>query len=59
VLQVFHVGGQDDYLIHVAATSADELRSLILDRITNHPAVRGTQTHLVFEHLRGAGPLPG
>ena len=59
VLSVFHVGGEDDYLLHVAAGSADELRRLILDRVTSHPAVRGTQTHLVFEHVRGAGPLPG
>ena len=58
VLSVFHVGGEDDYLLHVAAGSADELRRLILDRVTSHPAVRGTQTHLVFEHVRGAGPLP-
>ncbi len=57
VLQVFHVAGQDDYLIHAAAASADAVRSLILHRITKHPAVRSTQTHLLFEHLRGQGPL--
>ena len=57
VLQVFHVAGADDYLIHVAAADADALRSLILDHITSHPAVRATQTQLVFEHLRGSGLL--
>lgn len=57
VLQVFHVAGQDDYLIHVAAADADSLRALILDHITSHPAVRATQTQLVFEHLRGSGLL--
>lgn len=57
VLQVFHVAGQDDYLIHVAAADADALRALILDHITSHPAVRATQTQLVFEHLRGSGLL--
>ena len=57
VSQVFHIAGQDDYLIHAAAASADAVRSLILGRITKHPAVRSTQTHLVFEHLRGVGPL--
>jgi DNA-binding Lrp family transcriptional regulator len=56
-LGVFHVAGQDDYLIHVAAADADALRALILDHITNHPAVRATQTHLIFEHLRGVGLL--
>jgi DNA-binding Lrp family transcriptional regulator len=57
VLQVFHLAGQDDYLLHVAVRDADALRSLILDRITSHPAVRATQTHLVFEHARGDGVL--
>jgi DNA-binding Lrp family transcriptional regulator len=57
VIQVFHVAGQDDYLIHVAAASADALRTFILDRITSHPAVRATHTQLVFEHLRGTGLL--
>lgn len=57
VLQVFHVAGEDDYLIHVAAADADALRALILDHVTSHPAVRATHTQLVFEHLRGAGPL--
>ncbi|MFN0283273.1 MAG: Lrp/AsnC family transcriptional regulator [Kineosporiaceae bacterium] len=56
-LHVFHVAGQDDYLIHVAAADADALRALILDRITSHPAVRATQTQLVFEHLHGVGLL--
>jgi DNA-binding Lrp family transcriptional regulator len=56
-LHVFHVAGQDDYLIHVAAADADALRALILDHITSHPAVRATQTHLVFEHLHGVGLL--
>jgi len=59
VLQVFHMAGQDDYLIHVAAESSDALRAVILDRITSHPAVRGTQTQLVFEHLPGEGLLTG
>jgi DNA-binding Lrp family transcriptional regulator len=57
VIQVFHVAGQDDYLIHVAAADADALRALILDHVTSHPAVRATQTQLVFEHLRGTGLL--
>jgi DNA-binding Lrp family transcriptional regulator len=57
VIQLFHVAGQDDYLIHVAAADADALRALILDHVTSHPAVRATQTQLVFEQLRGTGLL--
>lgn len=57
VISVFHVAGEDDYLVHVAVASAASLRDLILDHLTAHPAVRHTETHLVFEHLLGRGGL--
>jgi DNA-binding Lrp family transcriptional regulator len=56
-LSIFHVGGEDDYLIHVAVESAAALRDLVLEHITVHPAVRHTETQLVFEVIRGAGVL--
>jgi DNA-binding Lrp family transcriptional regulator len=54
VLSVFHVAGRNDYLLHVAAPSADALRSLVLDHLTTHPAVAHAETSLVFEHIPGA-----
>lgn len=57
VLTAFHVAGADDYLLHVAAASPEELRDLVLEHITVHPAVRQTQTHLAFEVIQGAGAL--
>ena len=56
-LAIFHVGGEDDYLIHVAVESAAALRDLVLEHVTVHPAVRHTETQLVFEVIRGAGVL--
>lgn len=59
VVQSFHVAGMDDYLLHVAVPSAEDLRDWILDNLTTHPAVAHSQTSLVFGHERGhAGPLP-
>jgi DNA-binding Lrp family transcriptional regulator len=58
VLQVFHVAGEDDYLIHVAADSPEGLRDLVLEHLNVHPVVRHTETHLVFERFLGRG-LPG
>jgi DNA-binding Lrp family transcriptional regulator len=55
VLQVFHVAGEDDYLIHVAADSAEGLRDLVLEHLNVHPVVRHTETHLVFERFPGRG----
>jgi DNA-binding Lrp family transcriptional regulator len=58
VLTAFHVAGEDDYLLHVAAASPEALRDLVLDHVTVHPAVRHAETHLVFEVIPGAGVLP-
>ncbi|MBQ3357955.1 MAG: Lrp/AsnC family transcriptional regulator [Microbacterium sp.] len=58
VLQVFHVAGVDDFLVHVAVEDATALRDIVLEHITVHPVVRGTETQLVFELRDGAGLLP-
>lgn len=58
VLQVFHVAGVDDFLVHVAVGDAMALRDLVLEHITVHPVVRGTETQLVFELRDGVGLFP-
>ena len=55
VLAFFHTGGADDYLLHVAAASAADLRDFVLSRLAAHPAVLHTETNLVFEHIPGRG----
>lgn len=57
-LTIFHVAGEDDYLVHVAVETAAALRDLVLEHITVHPAVRHTETQLVFEVIPGSGVLP-
>ncbi|KRE23482.1 Lrp/AsnC family transcriptional regulator [Agromyces sp. Soil535] len=55
VLAVYHMAGADDYLLHVAARDAEELRQFVLDHLTGHPAVAHTETNLIFEHVDGDG----
>ncbi|MDO9590917.1 MAG: Lrp/AsnC family transcriptional regulator [Microcella sp.] len=57
VLTTFHVAGADDYLLHVAVSSASALRELVLEHLTTHPHVRHVETQLVFEVLEGAGMI--
>lgn len=58
VVQSFHVAGDDDWLLHVAVGSAEDLRDFVLDHLTVHEAVVHTRTTLVFAHDRGhPGPL--
>lgn len=58
-LTIFHVAGEDDYLLHVAVESAEALRDLVLEHITVHAVVRHTETQLVFGVIPGRGVLPG
>ncbi|MFE7019140.1 Lrp/AsnC family transcriptional regulator [Microbacterium sp. NPDC057650] len=58
VLQVFHIAGADDFLVHVAVTDAASLRDIVLEHITVHDVVRATETQLVFELREGPGVLP-
>ncbi|MEJ3404098.1 Lrp/AsnC family transcriptional regulator [Rathayibacter sp. YIM 133350] len=55
VLGIFHMAGADDYLLHVAAHDATELRDFVLTHLTGHPAVAHTETNLIFEHVDGDG----
>jgi DNA-binding Lrp family transcriptional regulator len=56
VLTAFHVAGEDDYLLHVAVRTPQELRDLVLNHIVVHGGVQHTQTQLVFGVLPGPAP---
>jgi len=57
VIDVYFLAGADDFLIHVAARDTDDLRSFVVDNLNADSDVAGTQTSLIFEHLRGGVPL--
>jgi DNA-binding Lrp family transcriptional regulator len=55
VLEVYFVAGANDFLVHVATASTDELRRFVGDHLNRDPAIAGTETNLIFEHTRAAG----
>ena len=57
VIDVYFLAGADDFLIHVAARDTDYFRSFVVDNLNADADVAGTQTSLIFEHLRGGAPL--
>jgi DNA-binding Lrp family transcriptional regulator len=57
VMDVYFLAGADDFIIHVAARDTDDLRSFVVENLNSDADVAGTQTSLIFEHLRGAAPL--
>ena len=57
VIDVYFLAGADDYILHVAASDTEDLRSFVVENLNADPDVAGTQTSLIFEHLRGAAPI--
>lgn len=57
VRDVYFLAGADDFLLHVAARDTEDLRSFVVEHLNADPDVAGTETALIFEHLRGAAPI--
>lgn len=56
VAQVFFLGGDEDFVLHVSLRDAQDVRDFVVEHLSANPAVANTRTSLVFEHLRGSEP---
>ena len=54
VVQLYHVAGQIDFLIHVWARDSDHLRDLAMTAFTSREEVSHIETELIFEHIRSS-----
>src|SRR5687767_1241260 len=50
VINVFFLGGANDFQIHVAARSSDDLRDFVVTNLSALREVAATETNLIFEH---------
>jgi len=57
VVSVYHTGGENDFLIHVAVRDADHLKDFALDSLTTRQEVARLNTALVYEQVQ-PGVLP-
>jgi DNA-binding Lrp family transcriptional regulator len=57
VINVFFLGGADDFHVHIAATGTDNLRAFVVVNLSGDPDVALTETNLIFEHVRASPPL--
>ncbi|MBW0019298.1 MAG: Lrp/AsnC family transcriptional regulator [Mycobacterium sp.] len=57
VMDVYFLAGADDFILHVAARDTEDLRSFVVENLNADADVAGTQTSLIFEHLRGNAPI--
>ncbi|WP_116417315.1 Lrp/AsnC family transcriptional regulator [Subtercola boreus] len=51
VVELFFLGGAEDFVIHVATRDSDHLREFVVSNLSAHPAVASTRTSIVFEHF--------
>jgi DNA-binding Lrp family transcriptional regulator len=51
VVSVYHVAGQDDFMVHVAVRDAEHLKNLTLDGFTTRAEVARIHTALIYEHI--------
>ncbi|PRY67278.1 AsnC family transcriptional regulator [Glaciihabitans tibetensis] len=50
VVQVFFLGGSEDFVVHVATRDSDHLRQFVVNNLSAHTSVASTRTSLMFEH---------
>lgn len=50
VLQLFFLGGVEDFIIHLAARDSDHVRDFVMENLSADPAVSSTRTSIVFSH---------
>lgn len=58
VRTVYHVSGQEDFLMLIAAESAKHLQRLILDKVAVRSEVTQVHTMLIFQEWDGGPLLP-
>jgi len=58
VLQLFFLGGVEDFILHLAARDADHVRDFVMEHLSAHPAVSSTRTSIVFNHHHNPVRLP-
>ena len=54
VMNVFFLGGADDFMVHVAAEDTEALRRFVAEHLSRRPDVANTVTNLIFDHTHAS-----
>ena len=52
VMNVFFLGGADDFMLHVAAANTDAVRDFVAQHLSQRDDVANTVTNLIFDHIQ-------
>ena len=58
VIQVFFLGGDDDFLLHIAVADSSEMREFVLEHLSVQSSVASTRTSIVFDYHRNSVAAP-
>lgn len=58
VVRMYHMGGADDYLLHILTTDTAAVQPFVLDYLTPYPAVAHTRTNLIYRVEDGSAWIP-
>jgi DNA-binding Lrp family transcriptional regulator len=54
VLQLFFLGGVDDFMVHVAVADSSGLRQFVVEHLSAQLSVASTRTSIIFDYHRNA-----
>ncbi|WP_423920873.1 Lrp/AsnC family transcriptional regulator [Frigoribacterium sp. 2-23] len=52
VLQVFFLGGTDDFMVHISVADSSDVRRFVVEHLSAQPSVASTRTSIVFDYHR-------
>jgi DNA-binding Lrp family transcriptional regulator len=57
-IALHHITGGEDFVVHVACATTEDLQRLVLDQFTARREVARVETHLIFSSWTGGPVLP-
>jgi len=58
VIQMFFLGGSDDFLIHIAVGDSSEVRAFVVEHLSAQRSVANTRTSIIFDYHRNRVAAP-
>lgn len=58
VIQLFFLGGADDFLVHIAVPDSTAVRAFVVEHLSAQSSVASTRTSLIFDYHRNAVAAP-
>lgn len=52
VMNVYFLGGADDFMLHIAAANTDAVRDFVAEHLSRRDDVANTVTNLIFDHVQ-------